>query len=98
MLEAVLEKRRLDQVLNAKEFAACAGVSYSMARGWFYLPGFPVFHGVVFGRTSCSGVQTTMALNRMSKKLDHSESTVVVDSNLLERSHRSKQPKDFVAS
>jgi hypothetical protein len=47
-LEAVLEKRRLDQALNAKEFAVCAGVSYSTARGWFHLPGFPVFHGVVF--------------------------------------------------
>src|SRR5579871_6966755 len=47
-LEAVLEKRRLDQALNAKEFAVCAGVSYSTARSWFHLPGFPVFHGVVF--------------------------------------------------
>src|SRR5436190_16704420 len=47
-LEAVLEKRRLDQALNAKEFAVCAGVSYSTARSWFHLPGFPAFHGVVF--------------------------------------------------
>jgi hypothetical protein len=47
-LESVLEKRRLDQALNAKEFAVCAGVSYSTARSWFHLPGFPVFHGVVF--------------------------------------------------
>src|SRR5277367_2831728 len=47
-LESVLEKRRLDQALNAKEFAVCAGVSYSTARGWFHLPGFPAFHGVVF--------------------------------------------------
>jgi hypothetical protein len=49
-LESVLEKRRLDQALNAKEFAVCAGVSYSMARSWFHLPGFPVFHGVIFWR------------------------------------------------
>jgi hypothetical protein len=48
MLEAVLEKRRLDQALNAKEFAVCAGVSYSTARSWFHLSGFPVFHGVIF--------------------------------------------------
>lgn len=48
MLETVLEKRRLDQALNAKEFAVCAGVSYSTARGWFRLPGFPAFCGVVF--------------------------------------------------
>jgi hypothetical protein len=47
-LESVLEKRRLDQALNAKEFAVCAGVSYSTARCWFHLPGFPAFHGVVF--------------------------------------------------
>jgi hypothetical protein len=47
-LESVLEKRRLDQALNAKEFAVCAGVSYSTARSWFHLPGFPVFHGVIF--------------------------------------------------
>jgi hypothetical protein len=25
-----------------------AGVSYSTARGWFHLPGFPAFRGVVF--------------------------------------------------
>jgi hypothetical protein len=47
-LEAVMEKRQLDQALNAKEFAVCAGVSYSTARSWFHLPGFPAFHGVVF--------------------------------------------------
>jgi hypothetical protein len=47
-LESVLEKRRLDQALNAKEFAVCAGVSYSTARSWFRLPGFPSFRGVVF--------------------------------------------------
>jgi hypothetical protein len=47
-LEQVLEKRRLDQALNAKEFAVAAGVSYSTARAWFRLPGFPAFRGVVF--------------------------------------------------
>lgn len=47
-LADVLEKRRLDQALNAKEFAVCAGVSYSTARSWFRLPGFPAFRGVVF--------------------------------------------------
>lgn len=47
-LEAVLEKRKLDQALNAKEFAVCAGVSYSTARMWFHLPGFPAFRGVIF--------------------------------------------------
>ncbi len=47
-LESVMAKRRLDQALNAKEFAVCAGVSYSTARSWFHLPGFPVFRGVIF--------------------------------------------------
>jgi hypothetical protein len=47
-LADVLEKRRLDQALNVKEFAVCAGVSYSTARGWFHLPGFPAFRGVIF--------------------------------------------------
>ncbi|MBR9804064.1 hypothetical protein GYB59_21270 [bacterium] len=47
-LDAVLEKRRMDQALNVKEFAVCAGVSYSTARSWFRLPGFPAFQGVVF--------------------------------------------------
>jgi hypothetical protein len=47
-LGAVLEKRQLDQALNAKEFAVCAGISYSTARSWFRLPGFPLFRGVVF--------------------------------------------------
>jgi len=47
-LESVLEKRRLDQALNAKEFAVSAGVSYSTARCWFHLAGFPAFRGVVF--------------------------------------------------
>jgi len=47
-LESVLEKRRLDQALNAKEFAVCAGVSYSTARCWFHLADFPAIRGVIF--------------------------------------------------
>ena len=47
-LDAVVEKRRLDQALNAKEFAVLVGISYSAARSWFRTPGFPVFRGVVF--------------------------------------------------
>lgn len=47
-LDAVLEKRRLDQAMNAKEFAVCAGVSYSTAREWFHLPEFPAFRGIIF--------------------------------------------------
>ena len=47
-LAQVIEKRRLDQALNAKEFAVLAGISYSAARAWFRQPGFPAFSGVVF--------------------------------------------------
>lgn len=47
-LDVVLEKRRLDQALNAKEFAVLAGISYSTAREWFRAPGFPVVRNVVF--------------------------------------------------
>jgi hypothetical protein len=47
-LDAVVEKRRLDQALNAKEFAVLAGISYSSALEWFRVPGFPVFRGFVF--------------------------------------------------
>ena len=47
-LDDVLEKRRLDQALNAKEFAVLAGISYSTAREWFRAAGFPVVRGVVF--------------------------------------------------
>jgi hypothetical protein len=47
-LDDVVEKRRLDQALNAKEFAVLVGISYSAARDWFRMPGFPVIRGVVF--------------------------------------------------
>jgi hypothetical protein len=47
-LDEVVEKRRLAQALNAKEFAVLAGVSYATARDWLRLPGFPAFRGVVF--------------------------------------------------
>jgi hypothetical protein len=47
-LAGVLERRQLNQALNAKEFAVLVGVSYSTARGWFRLPGFPAIQGFVF--------------------------------------------------
>jgi hypothetical protein len=74
-LESVLEKRRLDQALNAKEFAVLAGVSYSTARGWFRLPGFPCFRGVVFWqdfaawRTGQNGVKAATANSRSSAEV-----------------------------
>jgi hypothetical protein len=47
-LKAVLQKQRLGQALNAKEFAVLAGVSYSTSREWFHIQDFPAFNGVVF--------------------------------------------------
>lgn len=47
-LKDVLEKRALDQALNAKEFAVLAGISYSTARQWFRSPCFPALRGFVF--------------------------------------------------
>jgi hypothetical protein len=47
-LQDVRMKRDADQALNIKEFAVLAGVSYSVAREWFHLPGFPALLGKVF--------------------------------------------------
>ena len=75
-LEAVMEKRRLDQALNAKEFAVCAGVSYSTARSWFHLAGFPAFHGVIFWqdfvrwRTTQNGLKNSSDSKRNGKTVD----------------------------
>ena len=54
-LADVLQRRRLDQALNAKEFAVLAGICYSTAREWFRLPGFPVVQGSSSGKILCSG-------------------------------------------
>jgi hypothetical protein len=47
-LSEVMEKCRLDQALSIKEFAVRAGISYSTAREWFKLSGFPATRGMVF--------------------------------------------------
>jgi len=47
-LPDVLEKRRHGQALNLKEFAVAARVSYSVAREWAQITGFPRFEGVIF--------------------------------------------------
>jgi hypothetical protein len=47
-IRSVRQKRDLDQALNMKEFAVLAGISYSVAREWFHLPGFPEVLGKVF--------------------------------------------------
>ena len=72
-LACVLEKRRLGQALNMKEFAVLAGVSYSVAREWFQLPGFPRFEGVVFWqdfvdwRNNRNGKHTTVTVSHVEK-------------------------------
>jgi len=72
-LRDVLQRRRLDQALNAKEFAVLTGVSYSTAREWFRLSTFPVLHGVVFWsdfvrwrqvQTGLDGLREGAPLNR----------------------------------
>ena len=65
-LDDVVEKRRLDQALNAKEFAVLAGISYSTARRWFRLPGFPVFRGVVFWNDVVQWRSARTGLNNLS--------------------------------
>ena len=47
-IQAVRSKQKLDQALNVKEFAVLAGISYSVAREWFQLTGFPTIQGKVF--------------------------------------------------
>jgi hypothetical protein len=69
-LDAVVEKRRLDQALNAKEFAVLAGISYSSALEWFRVPGFPVFRGFVFWQdfTEWRRVQAGLGSGRVESK------------------------------
>jgi len=54
-LKDVLEKRRLDQALNAKEFAVLAESLIRRASG--FTSGFQFFAGSSFGRTSSSGAR-----------------------------------------
>ncbi len=47
-LKEAMERRRLDQALNMKQFALAAGISYSAAQYWFRQQGFPTCCRVVF--------------------------------------------------
>ena len=75
-LARVLAKRKLDQALNAKEFAVLAGISYSTARSWFRQPGFPVICGVVFWkdfeqwRLQSTGLQRMPAAPKSSSRIE----------------------------
>jgi hypothetical protein len=63
---------------NAKEIAVCADVSYSPARGWIHLHGFPAFHGVIFWkdfiqwRTGKNGFKNCTRSKRNGKAADSS--------------------------
>lgn len=67
-VRALHRKQQHDQALNAKEFAILAGVSYSTAREWLHLPGFPALRGLVFWqdfvlwRRSQTGRETISAI------------------------------------
>ena len=82
-LESVLEKRRLDQALNAKEFAVCAGISYSTARSWFHLSGFPAFHGVVFWQDFVQWRTNQNGLANQSEDLPHHNGVAAVPASAL---------------
>lgn len=66
-LADVLEKRRLDQALNVKEFAVLAGISYSVAREWFQIKGFPRVQGVVFWKDFVEWRNLQSGGNRLSQ-------------------------------
>jgi len=79
-LESVLEKRRLDQALNAKEFAVCAGVSYSTARCWFHLAGFPAFRGVTFWQDFVNWRASQTAVRNPGVPQDNGDNVAAVSS------------------
>jgi hypothetical protein len=71
----VLRKRELDQALNTKEFAVLTGISYSTAREWFRLPGFPVLHGVVFWGDFVQWRQTKTGLTELKATISPNENS-----------------------
>jgi hypothetical protein len=78
----------LDQALNAKEFAVLAGVSYSAARSWFRMPGFPVLRGVVFWQDF---VQWRSAQNGVSAARPEQQVAQAPGSSSLKLSARAEQ-------
>ena|ERR1700722_9527728 len=71
----VLEKRRLDQALNVKEFAVLAGISYSVAREWFQIKGFPRVQGVVFWNDFVEWRNLQNGRSRVSQNLQQPEAS-----------------------
>ena len=69
-MKDVLKKRQLDQALNVKEFAVLTGISYSTAREWFRLPGFPVLQRMVFWGDFVEWQRTRTATEKLEAKID----------------------------
>jgi hypothetical protein len=63
-LEAVVEKRRLDQALNAKEFTVLAGTPTPRLWSGFGRQGFRSFGVLFFGRISLNGGEVRPAWAR----------------------------------
>jgi hypothetical protein len=93
-LEAVRQKRDLDQALNTKEFAVLAGISYSLAREWFRMPGFPVVGSVVFWEDFVLWRRTR---NQMKSQPDFSGSGDGVTDQIEFRSSPAKSPHHWPA-
>jgi hypothetical protein len=72
VLDQVVEKRRLDQALNTKEFAVLAGVSYSCARAWFRQSGFPAINGVIFWQDFVQWRNARTGLQNINETVSHS--------------------------
>ena len=83
-----VQKRRLDQALNAKEFAVLAGISYSTAREWFHLAGFPVIRGVVFWQDFVQWRTNQNGAASQPDSLPHRNGVQAAGSNLPPRAAR----------
>ncbi len=80
-IRAVREKQRLDQALNAKEFAVLAGVSYSIAREWFRLSGFPAVRGMVFWQDFVLWRRRQAGLQKVRESSSKRNQSAVAESN-----------------
>lgn len=74
--------------VNAKEFAVLAGISYSMAREWFHLGGFPAFRGVVFWQDFVRWRTAQNGLDNAEKKLPEGLAETKPDASLPPRAAR----------
>lgn len=75
-LRAVLQKQRLSQALNVKEFAVLAGISYSIARDWFRAKGFPAFNGKVFWQDFVTWRHRQTGIESPTERSNNAENTL----------------------